>query len=64
MFHVMCVHARVWGMFLCPNILDALHINSTNPPSNMGVPKAIQTVKKDFTLCGWPLGFGESRKIK
>lgn len=73
MFHVMCIHPHAWDtislavveMFLPlpQHILHVLYINSACPLSNMGVPTAIQTVKKDLTLCDWPLGFSESTKV-
>lgn len=73
MFHVMCIHPHAWDMIslavvemllpLPQHVLHVLYINSAYPLSNMGVPTAIQTVKKDLTLCDWPLGFSESTKV-
>lgn len=72
-FHVMCIYTHAWDMIyltavemflpLPQHILHVLYINSAYPLSNMGVPPAIQTVKKDLRLCDWPLGFSESRKV-
>ena len=73
MFHVMCIYLHAWDMIslavvemllpLPQHILHVLYINSAYPLSNMGVPTAIHTVKKDLTLCDWALGFSESTKV-
>lgn len=73
MFRVMCIHTHAWDMIsltvvemflpLPQHILHALNINPAHSLSNMGVPTAIQTVNKDLTLCGWPLGLSESKKV-